>query len=181
MAVSRLFTIAIGIASIFTVEGLVRGLTRPPIPPGPLDRVVPILGRDALGETGPLSKAQFLGVSGRQGVFDWLGAARVSAGAVPIGGQTTFVPTAAVTSSLAGAFGLPMDEGVVISRRLWQGDLGAPGPDGEPGYDHARRELTATSGQYFPAGRSTRTDPIAIGLLGEMAAGWDGRAGAYFS
>ena len=36
-------------------------------------------------------------------------------------GQTAFVPVAAVTPNLAGAFELALDEGVVISHRMWQG------------------------------------------------------------
>src|SRR2546430_4787013 len=40
-------------------------------------------------------------------------------------GQTAFVPVAAVTPNLAGVFGLLLDEGVVISHRMWQREFGA--------------------------------------------------------
>src|SRR5256886_8410848 len=40
-------------------------------------------------------------------------------------GQTAFVSVAAVTPNLAGVFGLRLDDGVVISHRMWQREFGA--------------------------------------------------------
>ncbi|HEY6290458.1 MAG TPA: ABC transporter permease [Terriglobia bacterium] len=125
LALALLFTIALGIASCVSVHGFVQGLTRPSSPLGSLDRLVSVFGRDERGETGPLSKQQYLYAESRHDVFQWLGAARVSPGTVIMAGQTALVPIAAVTPNLAGAFGLPLDHGVVISHRIWQGDFGA--------------------------------------------------------
>jgi putative ABC transport system permease protein len=86
---------------------------------------VSVFERDTHRETGPLSKQQYLYAKSRQDVFQWLGAARVSAGTITMAGQTAFVPIAAVTSDLAGIFGLSLDEGVVISHRMWEGQFGA--------------------------------------------------------
>lgn len=125
LALALLFTIALGLASYVSVHGFVRGLTRPSSPLGSLDRLVSVFGRDPDGETGPLSKQQYLYAKSRHDIFQWLGAARVSPGTVAMAGQTALVPIAAVTPNLAGVFALPLDEGVVISHRIWQSDFDA--------------------------------------------------------
>src|SRR5271163_1169785 len=125
LALALLFTIALGIAGIVSVRGFVRGLTKPSFALGSLGRLVAVFARDAQREAGPLSKQQYFYARSRHDVFQWLGAARVSSGTIVMAGQTAFVPVAAVTPNLAGAFGLPLDEGVVISHRIWQGQFGA--------------------------------------------------------
>jgi ABC-type lipoprotein release transport system permease subunit len=125
LTLALLFTIALGIAGYVSVHGFVRGLTRPSSPLESLDRLVSVFGQDANRETGPLSRQQYLYAETRHDLFQSLGAARVSSGTVTMAGQTAFVPIAAVTSNLAGVFGLPLDQGVVISRRMWQADFGA--------------------------------------------------------
>jgi len=125
LALALLFTIALGIGSNVSVHGFVQGLTRPSFPLTSLDRVVSVFGRDAHSETGPLSYREYLAAKSRLGVFQWLGAARVSQDTVTMAGQTAVVPVAAVTSNLAGLLGLPLDKGVVISHRIWQVELGA--------------------------------------------------------
>lgn len=125
MALALLFTIALGIASIVSVRGFVDGLTKPLFPLGSLNRLVSVFGRDAQGEADPLSKQQYLYARSRHDVFQWVGAARVSPDTITMNGQTVFVSVAAVSPNLAGVFGLPLDEGVVISHRMWQRELGA--------------------------------------------------------
>jgi len=125
LALALLFTIALGIASIVSVRGFVDGLTKPLFPLGSLDRLVSVFGRDAQREADPLSKQQYLYARSRHDVFQWVGAARVAPGTITMDGQTTFVSAAAVSPNLAGVFGLPLDEGVVISHRMWQRELGA--------------------------------------------------------
>jgi ABC-type lipoprotein release transport system permease subunit len=125
LALALLFTIALGIAGIVSVRGFVHGLTKPSFPLGSIDRLVAVFGLDAQREAGPLSRQQYLYARSRHDVFQWVGAARVSPGTIAMAGQTAFVPVAAVTPNLAGAFGLPLDEGVVISHRMWQGEFGA--------------------------------------------------------
>jgi ABC-type lipoprotein release transport system permease subunit len=125
LALALLVTIALGIASIVSVRGFVDGLTKPLFPLGSRDRLVSVFGRDAQREAGPLSKQQYLYARSRHDVFQWLGAARVSPGTITMDGQTAFVSVAAVTSNLAGVLGLPLDDGVVISHRMWQREFGA--------------------------------------------------------
>jgi putative ABC transport system permease protein len=125
LALALLFTIALGIASIVSVRGFVDGLTKPLFPLGSRDRLVSVFGRDAQREAGPLSKQQYLYARSRHDVFQWLGAASVSPGTITMHGQTAFVSVAAVTPNLAGVFGLPLDDGVVISHRMWQREFGA--------------------------------------------------------
>jgi ABC-type lipoprotein release transport system permease subunit len=125
LALALLLTIALGIASIVSVRGFVRGLTEPSFPLGSLDRLVSVFGQDAQREAGPLVKQQYLFVRSRHDVFQWVGAARVSPGTITMADQTAFVPVAAVTPHLAGVFGLPLDEGIVISHRMWQREFGA--------------------------------------------------------
>jgi len=125
LALALLLTIALGIASIVSVRGFVRGLTEASFPLGSLDRLVSVFGQDAQREAGPLSKQQYLYARSRHDVFQWVGAARVSPGTITMAGQTAFVPVAAVTPNLAGVFGLLLDEGVVISHRMWQREFGA--------------------------------------------------------
>jgi putative ABC transport system permease protein len=125
LALALLFTIALGIASVVSVRGFVDGLTKPLLPLGSLDRLVSVFGRDAQGEPGPLSRQQYLYVGSRHDVFQWVGAARVSPATIALAGQTAVVPIAAVTPNLAGVFDLPLDKGVVISRRMWQAEFGA--------------------------------------------------------
>jgi putative ABC transport system permease protein len=125
LALALLFTIALGIASIVSVRGFVDGLTKPLFPLGSLDRLVSVFARDAQREADPLSKQQYLYARSRHDVFQWVGAARVSPGTITMDGQTTVVSVADVSPNLAGVFGLPLDEGVVISHRMWQRELGA--------------------------------------------------------
>jgi putative ABC transport system permease protein len=122
LALALLITTALGIASIVSVRGFVDGLTKPLFPLGSLNRLVSVFGWDAQREA--LSREQYLYARGLD-VFEWVGAARVSPGTITMDGRTAFVSVAAVTPNLAGVFGLPLDEGVAISHRMWQREFGA--------------------------------------------------------
>jgi ABC-type lipoprotein release transport system permease subunit len=126
MALALFFTIALGIGSNVSVHGFVQGLTKPSSPLTSIDRVVSVFGREPHRESGPLSDREYLSVNGHPGIFEWLGVARISQGAVTLAGQSSMASVAAVTSNLAGLLGLPLDEGgVVISHRMWERELGA--------------------------------------------------------
>ena len=124
-----LFTIALGIASNVCVRGFVRGLTTPSFPLRSLHGLVSVFGQDAGRGAGPLTTGEYLYVTRRRDLFRWIGAARVSPGTIKItgnlAGQRAFGPVAAVTPDLASLFGLSLDHGVVISRRLWEDEFGA--------------------------------------------------------
>jgi ABC-type lipoprotein release transport system permease subunit len=124
LALALLFTIALGIASIVSVRGFVRGFTKLSVPPASLARLVSVFGQDAQRQTGPLFKQQYLYARSRHDLFQWVGAARVSPATITMAGQTAFVPLAAVTPNLARVFGLRLDEGVVISRRMLERQFG---------------------------------------------------------
>jgi len=124
-ALALLLTIALGIGSNVSVLGFVRGLTRPGSLFTSVDRVVSVFGRDAHREAGPLSYQEYLSLKSRPNVFEWIGAARVSPGAIAFSGQSAIVPVAAVTRDLAGLLNLSLDQGIVISHRMWQSEFGA--------------------------------------------------------
>jgi HAMP domain-containing protein len=107
-----LLTIALGIGSNASVSGFVRGLTKRSSPLAGVDRVVSIFGRDSRGEAGPISFADYLDLRANADAFEWIGAARVTRGAVKLAGQEAIRTVAAVTPELAGSLGLPTDERV---------------------------------------------------------------------
>ncbi len=125
IALALLITIALGIGSNVTVHGFVRGLTRPSSPLTSVERVVSVLGREANREAIPLSYPEYLSVKGHLDAFEWVGAARESQGVVTVAGQSAIMPIAAVTSNLSGLLGLSLDEGVIVSHRMWQAEFGA--------------------------------------------------------
>lgn len=129
-----LLTIALGIGSNVSVLAFVRGLTRPDSLLTSVDRVVSVFGRDAHRESGPLSYEEYLSLKSRGDVFDpsvfeWIGAAHVSPGAIALSGQSAIVSVAAVTPDLEGLLNLSLDKGpgkgIVISHRMWQSEFGA--------------------------------------------------------
>jgi hypothetical protein len=125
LTLALLLTIALGIGSNVCVHGFVRGLTRPSFPLTSVDKVVSVFGRDAHRDAGPLSYQDYLSLKSHHDVFEWLGAARVSPGAIGLAGQSAIVSVAAVTSNLAGLLNLSLDSGVVISDRIRQSEFGA--------------------------------------------------------
>jgi hypothetical protein len=125
LTLALLLTIALGIGGNVSIHGFARGLTSPDSPLTSVDRVVSIFGRDAHREAGPLSYEDYRLLKGHRDTFEWIGAARVSPGAIALAGQSAIVSIAAVTPDLTGLLKLPLDKGVVISRRMWQSEFGA--------------------------------------------------------
>ena len=125
MALALLFTIALGIGSNVTIHGFAEGLTRPDSTRTSVDRVVSVFWREAFREAGPLSYQQYLSLKSRLDVFEWIGAARVSPRTIAMAGQSAIVSVAALTSNLASLLNLSLDDGVVISRRIWRSEFGA--------------------------------------------------------
>jgi ABC-type lipoprotein release transport system permease subunit len=125
LTLALLLTIAFGIGGNVSVYGFARGLSRPDSPLLSIDRVVSIFEQGAHREAGPLSYQKYLSLKRHLNAFEWIGAARVSRSRVMIGDQSAIVSVAAVTSKLAGALDLPMQQGVFISERLWQNEFGA--------------------------------------------------------
>ncbi len=131
LTLALLFTIALGLGSNVTVRGFIRGLTWRNLPIATKGTVVSLFGRDRYRATGPVSYKDYLALKGNAGVFEWVGAARVSQCAAKLAGQSAIESVAEVTPDLAALFHLPLDGGVAISHRVWQrefhGDAGVTG------------------------------------------------------
>jgi putative ABC transport system permease protein len=133
LALTLLLTIALGIGGNASVVGFVRGLVVPDLPLPGIDKVVSLFARDAQDAFGPVSYEGYLSVKAHSDAFELLGAARESRGGIVLDGRSSVMAVAALTPECADLFQLPLGEGVVISRRVWQSQLGArPGIRGEP-------------------------------------------------
>ncbi|MGC2662318.1 MAG: hypothetical protein WA324_30510 [Bryobacteraceae bacterium] len=120
LAIALLLTIALGIGSNVSVQGFARGLTRGEFPNRSLDRTVSIFGSNTSSGIAPFSYGEYLFLKTHSDAFEWMGAARVSPAAIVMDDQSEVVSVAAVTSNLAGALGLPLGKGAVISQRMWR-------------------------------------------------------------
>jgi ABC-type antimicrobial peptide transport system permease subunit len=115
-----LLTIALGVGSNAAVYGFLQGLIHPAIPIEDGERVVSIFGQDRSGRAGPLSADEYERLGARQGLFEWLGAARVEPRSVVMGGHTEIATVADVTPKLAAALSLQFGGGVLITHRMWE-------------------------------------------------------------
>jgi predicted permease len=128
-----LLTIALGIGSNAAVHGFVRGLLVRDFPVAAVERVVSVFARDTQHAAGPMSYGDYLALKQRKDTFEWLGAVRESQGTIVRDDESTIVSLAAVTREIAVLFDLPVDEGVVISHRMWSTAFGGkPDIDGKP-------------------------------------------------
>ena len=120
-----IFTIALGIGSNVAVHGFARGLTKHDFPQAKIDRIVSVFRRDVHRSAGPLSYDEYLSFKKDLAGFEWIGAASVSPNAVQLAGQSLTLPIAAITPEVAELLSLPLNEGVIISNRLWRVEFGA--------------------------------------------------------
>ena len=123
LTLALLFTIALGLGSNVTVQGFIRGLTVRNSPIAANGRVVSLFGRDRYRGSGPVSYQDYLSLASHSGVFEWIGAARVSQSATKLAGQSAIQSVAAITPDLAALFHLSLDGGVVVSYRVWQSEF----------------------------------------------------------
>ncbi len=127
-----LLTIALGIGSNVAVLGLVRGsVGRAPSIPG-IETMVSLFARDSQDGFGPVSYEGYLSLTAHHDALDVLGAARELQATVVVRERSTVMSTAAITPELAGLLGLPLDEGVAVSHRVWQIELAKGDVGGEP-------------------------------------------------
>ena len=125
LTLTLLLTIALGIGSNASVAGFVRGLTTRNVPIPGIQQVVSVFARDAQDAFGPVSYETFLSLEAQRGTFDWLGAAREARVAVRLGDRSSVMTVAALTPMLAELLQLPLTNGVVISHRVWENELGS--------------------------------------------------------
>lgn len=119
-----LLTIALGVGSNAAVYGFLQGLTHPVSLVSGSKGVVSIFREDRGNEPGPFSPDayQLLRNNGEK-LFEWVGAARIQARSVFVHGHSQIATVAAVTPELGEALDVRVDDGVVISRRLWQSEF----------------------------------------------------------
>ena len=125
LTLTLLLTIALGIGSNASVAGFVRGLTARNVPIPGIQQVVSVFARDAQDAFGPVSYETFLSLEAQRGTFDWLGAAREARVAVSLGDRSSVMTVAALTPKLAELLQLALTNGVVISHRVWENELGS--------------------------------------------------------
>jgi predicted permease len=124
LATALLFTVAVGVGSNAVVYGFVRGLTARDAPLAATDRVVSLFARDSGRPTGQTSYEDFQSIRSVE-AFEWAGTVRESQSPVVAqGGRTSIMSVGAVTAEVARLFDLRLDNGVVISHRVWQLEFG---------------------------------------------------------
>lgn len=124
LTLALLLTIALGVGSNAAVHGFVRGLIARDSPVAAIDRLVSVFARDDRLAAGPLSYEEYRSLELRQDAFEWLGAVRESQGTLVGDERSTIVSLAAVTRDVAVLFSLALDDGVVISHRVWSSEFG---------------------------------------------------------
>lgn len=127
LTLALLLTLALGIGSNVSILGFARGLIRPDSPLAVSERVVSIFERDVQGVAGPLSYQDYLRLKTAANTFDWIGAARMSPASIDITGESEILSVAAVTSNLARALKLSLNNGVLLSHRVWQNEFSSNG------------------------------------------------------
>ncbi len=123
LSFALLLTIALGVGSNSSVYGFLQGLTHPASPLQGPDRIVSIFGQDRYREAGPLARNDYQRLKNTQ-MFDWIGAVRIKPRDARIGIYSQIAIVAAVSPDLAEALRLPLNKGVVISRRIAENELG---------------------------------------------------------
>ena len=118
-----LLTIAVGIGSNAVLASFVRGLVTRDLPIDRVDRVVSLFARDSQDAFGPVSFDEFVSVQAHSYAFDAGGAARERPAGAVVNGRHSVILVAAITSELANLLQLPLQDGVVISHRVWQDEF----------------------------------------------------------
>jgi predicted permease len=120
LAFALLVTIALGIGSNASVLGFVRGSVARDRPIPELDSIVSLFGRDQQGVLGPVSYDTYLTLAQQlDGAVD-IGAAREAQAGVVLDERPSIVSVAAVTPALANFLRLTLEDGIAISRHVWQ-------------------------------------------------------------
>jgi hypothetical protein len=127
LTAALLLTIALGIGGNAMVSGFIRGsLQRRVAVPEP-DRAVSVFSRDALGGFVALSPSEFARVKAATPSFATLGAMRESKAEVRFDGRASLVSVGDVTPELLSVLNVSATSGIIVSRRLWRVEFGAPG------------------------------------------------------
>jgi putative ABC transport system permease protein len=125
VALALVLTIALGIGSNAAVHGFVRGLIARDLPLPAADTIVSVFAWDGQRRPAPVSYEEFLALRARTDIFEKLGAASESQREVVLAEDWSVASVAAISPELADLLQLSLDQGVVISHRVWQTQLGA--------------------------------------------------------
>ena len=119
-----LLTIALGVGSNAAILAFIRGLVvSAERPPSVTERTVTVFERDARYGFEPLSYAQFEQLQLHETEFERLGAARESDVSATIDGRLSYLSAAYVTPELASVLQLGLEDGPVVSDRLWRSEF----------------------------------------------------------
>jgi len=124
LTATLLLTIAVGIGSNAVLASFVRGLVTRDLPIERVDRVVSIFARDSEDAFGPVSFDEFASVQAHSDAFETIGAARERPASAVIDGRSSILLVAAITPELASLLQLPLQDGVVLSHRIWEAEFG---------------------------------------------------------
>ena len=125
LSLALLFTIALGIGSNASVLGFVRGSLSRDLPIPGIDSIVSVFARDSQDAFGPVSYEDYLSLKGQRDAFALVGAARESQARVEFRGRSSVLSVAAVTPELAELLQLSLDDGIIVSHRVWQSEFAA--------------------------------------------------------
>src|ERR1700677_5029006 len=115
-----LLTIALGVGSNVSVFGFVEGLINPNSPAYTGGRIVSIYSQDKTNSARSLTRYQFQSLRNERGAFVWIDSARILPTEADVDNSSEVAIVAAVMPDLAKALNLGENNGVVISRQMWQ-------------------------------------------------------------
>ena len=130
LALSLLFTIALGVGSNVSMYAFIQGLVDSHLPRVNTERMVSIFSHDQFGGAGPVSRSEYQLLKDRGDAFEWVGAARIAPKAIELRDRSEVAIVAAVTPSLANPLRLAQGNGIVISHRMWQSEFAGANPLG---------------------------------------------------
>ena len=151
LTVALLLSVALGIGSNASVYGFVRGLIAHDSPHASVDRIVSLFAREAYRAAGPVSYEDYLSLAAEKTAFEWLGVAHESQGTIARGDRFTIMSVAAVSPEVAALLNLSLDDGAVISHRVWLTELhGKTDLGGDPiAVDGVHRRLRGVAPEWL--------------------------------
>src|SRR5262245_38370579 len=151
LSLTLLLTISLGIGSNAAIVGFVRGLVTRDLPIPDIDRVVSVFARDAQDGFSPVSYDSYLSLRTEADVFELLGAARVSRSSVAMDGRSSVMSVAALTPELTALLQLSLNDGAVISHRVWQSEFGGRTnlQDQLMSIDEAKRRIVGVAPEWL--------------------------------
>lgn len=127
-SVLLLLTIALGVGSNAAVVGFTRGSIARDLPLAHAGSIVSLFARDD-DRFGPVSFETYVALEAQHQMFETVGAARQVRTTITVNGHSSVASVAAITPDVADFLQLSLDEGVVVSHRWWQREIGGTAID----------------------------------------------------